>query len=99
MIVKDNNRETHVGNISVLPFEKKWVFNEMFKHVFVELYGEHTIRKNFLMLTDKDSAAYEPIMNSIATRFEYQQSKHMLSMFHDIAQKFKEKIYLQLPHL
>ncbi len=47
MIVKDNNRETHVGNISVLPSEKKWVFNEMFKHVFVELYGEHTICRNF----------------------------------------------------
>ncbi len=47
MVVKDTNGETHVGNISVLPSEKKWVFNKMFKRVFVELYGEHTICRNF----------------------------------------------------
>ncbi len=99
MVDKDTNGESHIGNISALPSEKKGVFNEMFKHVFVELFGEHTVCRNFLMLTDEDSAPYKPIMDSIATRVEYQQIKHMLCMFHAIAKKFKEKIYPQLPHL
>ncbi len=91
MVIKDANGETQIGYISVLSFEKKWVFNEMSKRVFVELYGENTIHRNFLMLTDKDSAVYEPIMDSIATRVEYQQSKHMLSLFHAIAKNLMRK--------
>ncbi len=35
MVVKDANGETYVGNISVLPSEKKCVFNEMSKCVML----------------------------------------------------------------
>ncbi len=53
--------EACIGNISVLPSEKHWVFNEIFKTVFTELYGESRICCNCLMLTDKDSAEVESI--------------------------------------
>ncbi len=66
MIMKGANGEAHFGNISVLPSKKRWVFNEIFKTVFIELYGESTIRCNHLMLMDEDSAEVEPVMNSIA---------------------------------
>ena len=46
MVVKDANGETHVGNISVLPSEKKWVFNEIYQTIFVSLYGETTMKRN-----------------------------------------------------
>ena len=59
MVVKDANGETHVGNISVLPSEKKWVFNEIYQTIFVSLYGETTMNRNRLMLTDEDTALYE----------------------------------------
>ena len=98
MVVKDANGESHIGNISILPSEKKWVFNEIFKTVFLELYGEHTIKRNNLMLTDEDAAAYEPIMESIASMDCYDGSKHMLCMFHALAKKFKEIVYPKLPH-
>ncbi len=97
MVVKDTNGETQVDNISVLLFEKKWVFNEMFKHIFVEFYEEHMICRNFSMLTDKDSAAYDPIINSIATRVEHQQNNHMLRMSHALAKKLKEKSIPKCP--
>ncbi len=29
MVVQDANGEAHVGNISLLPSEKKWMFNEI----------------------------------------------------------------------
>ena len=98
MVLKDANGEAHIGNISVLPSEKRWVFNEIFKTVFIELYGESTIRRNRLMLTDEDSAEVEPIMNSIATIDAYRGSVHMLCMFHALAKKFKELVYPKLPH-
>ncbi len=43
MVLKDAKGEAHIGNISVLPSEKRWVFNDFFKIVFTELYGESTI--------------------------------------------------------
>ncbi len=98
MVLKDANGEAHIGNISVLPSEKRWVFNEIFKTVFTKLYGESTIRCNRLMLTDEDSAEVEPIMNSIATIDAYHGSAHMLCMFHALAKKFKELVYPKLPH-
>ncbi len=98
MVLKDASGEAHIGNISVLPSEKRWVFNEIFKTVFIELYGESTIRRNRLMLTDEDSAEVEPIMNSIATIDAYHGSAHMLCMFHALAKKFKELVYPKLPH-
>ncbi len=67
MVLKDANGEGHIGNISVLPSEKCWVFNEIFQTVFTKFYGESMICCNCLMLTDEDSAEVEPIMNSIAT--------------------------------
>ncbi len=43
MVVKDADGEAHIGNISVLPSEKKWVFNEIYKTMFITLYGKETI--------------------------------------------------------
>ncbi len=42
MVVKDTNGEAHVGNISVLPSEKKWVFNEIYKTMFITMHDEET---------------------------------------------------------
>ncbi len=49
------------------------------------------------MLNDEDSAAYKPIMNSIATRVEYQQNKHMLCMFHAISRNLSRKFTSNCP--
>ncbi len=98
MVLKDANGEAHIGNISVLPSEKRWVFNEIFKTVFIELYGKSTIRRNRLMLTDEDSAEVKPIRNSIATIDADHESAHMLYMFHALEKKSKELVYPKLPH-
>ncbi len=98
MVLKDANGEAHIGNISILPSEKHWVFHENFKTVFMELYGESTICPNCLKLTDEDSAEVEPIMNSIATIDGYCGSINKLCMFDALAKKFKELVYPKLPH-
>ena len=99
MVVKDANGEAHVGNISVLPSEKKWVFNEIYKTIFIKLYGEETIKRNRLILTDEDSAEYEPVVNAIKTTEAYKKTTHMLCVFHALAKKFKEVVYPTLPHM
>ncbi len=59
MVLKDANGEAHIGNISVLQSEKRWVFNEIFKTIFIKLYGDSTICQNCLILTDEDSVEIE----------------------------------------
>ncbi len=52
------------------------------------------IHRNCLMLMDEDSLEVEPIMNSIATIDVYHGSVQMLCMFHALAKKFKELVFL-----
>ena len=98
MVVKDANGETHIGNVCVLPSEQKWVFNEIYKTIFVSLYGETTMKRNRLMLTDEDTCAYEPVLDAIKNTETYANSELMLCMFHALAKKFKEMVFPHLPH-
>ncbi len=98
MVLKDANGEAHIGNISVLPSQKRWVFNDIFNNVFTELNGESTICCNCLILTDKDTAEVESIMNTIVMIDAYHGSEHLFCMFHALANKFKELVFPKLLH-
>ncbi len=43
IVLKDANGEAHIGNISVLPSEKNWVFNEIFRTVFMLIWGVNNL--------------------------------------------------------
>ena len=73
-------------------------FSMKYLRLFSWLHGESTICPNCLLLTDKNSAEVQPIMNSFATIDVYHGSVHMLCMFHALAKKFKELVYPKLPH-
>ena len=98
MVVKDGNGETFIGNATVVPSGKRWVFNKIYKHFFVHLYGEITISRNRLALTDDDHAQYGPFDNCIATMDCYKKSKHMLCVFHAVVMAYHSDVYPKLPH-
>ncbi len=68
---------------------KKWVFNEVYKIILITLYVEESIKCNHLILTDKDSAKYEPVVNAVKTTKTYNNTTHMLCVFHALAKNSK----------
>lgn len=67
MIVKDSNKQTFIGNATAIPSGKRWVYLMIYKHFFLTLYGEVTISRNQLALTDDDTAEWGPLDNVIST--------------------------------
>ena len=98
MVVKDANGQTFIGNATVIPSEKSWVFHQIYQKFFLCLYGEETIRRNRLALTDDDDAAHGPFDNCIETLSCYEKSTHMLCVFHAVVQTFAEQVRPLLPH-
>ncbi len=74
------------------------MFNKIIQTIFISLNGEDTIKQNQLIVTDEDSAEYEPTVNVIKTTEGYAKSSHMLCIFHALAKKFKETVYPTLLH-
>ena len=53
MVVRDANGQCFVGNLTVIPSGQSWVFMKIYRTFFVKLYGDVTISRNRLGLTDK----------------------------------------------
>ena len=98
MVVKDVNGETFIGNATIIPSGKRWVFQEIYTTFFIHLCGEETIGCNRLALTDDDSSEHGPLDNVIRTMFCYASSKHMLCVFHAIVMAYFEQVHPKLPH-
>ena len=64
---------------------------------FVVLYGEVTVSRIRLFLTDDDNAEHGPLDCLIATNNCYKNGLHMLCIFHGIVMGFMEKVYPYLP--
>ncbi len=56
------------------------------------------MNRNQLMLTDKDTAAYKPIFNTIMNIATFAQSELMFCLFHALAKMFEELGFPHLPH-
>jgi hypothetical protein len=98
MVVKDANGETFIGNATVIPSGQRWVFDKIYQSFFFNLYGEVTLGRNRLALTDEDNAEYGPFDNCVKTMDCYEKSTHMLCVFHALVMTFHEEVYPKLPH-
>ena len=98
MVVKDANGQTFVGNATVIPSGRRWVYQKIYSHFFLQLYGEVTIGRNRLALTDDDNAEHGPFDNCIETMDCYKNSRHMLCVFHALVMQFHADVYPKLPH-
>ena len=98
MVIKDSNNETFIGNATVIPSGQRWVYLMIYKDFLRELYGDTTISRNRLCLTDNDESEWGPLDTVIKTVPCWNGSLHMLCMFHALTIVFFEKVYPKLPH-
>ena len=99
LVTKDANGQTFIGNATVIPSGKRWVFLKIYQVFFIEMYGEATIGRNRLALTDDDNAEHGPLDNCIATMKCYASSLHMLCVFHAIVMAYQEQVQSKLPRI
>ena len=98
MVIKDSNNQTFIGNATVIPSGKRWVYMMIYKTFFRELYGETTLSRNRLCLTDNDEAEWGPLDDVIKTVDWWKGSQHMLCMFHALTLTYFKDVYPKLPH-
>jgi hypothetical protein len=97
MVVKDASGEAYPANLTIIPSGQMWVFMKIYQTFFLELYGEVTISRNRLALTDDDKSEHGPLDNLIATSDHWNKSHHMLCIFHSIVKAFHEQVHPLLP--
>ena len=96
-ILKHSSGKCFIGNISILPCEREWVFYKIYEVCFPFLYGERTISRIRLILTDDDKAERAAIAAIKAILKEYKKILHMLCVFHGIIMKMHETVFPLLP--
>jgi hypothetical protein len=82
-----------LGNLTIIPLSKKWVFHAIFRHAFLSLYGEFICSLNRLVLTDEEDVEYRSFECLIETQNVFQFSRVMLCTFHAVRQPFKRDLY------
>ena len=65
--------------------------------IFSKLFGDVTVQRNRLGLTDEDPSEYRTFEANTKSDKNYQYSKVMLCTFHAIWKPFKETIRPRLP--
>jgi len=55
MVVKDAVGSANIDNATIIPSEKRWVYTMIYRNLFHNLYGEVTISRNKLYLTDDNT--------------------------------------------
>ena len=91
------NGKAYIGNATIIPCGKRWVYTHIYKIFLFELFGEVTISRNRLCLTDDDIVEWGPLYDCINTMGCWSHSRHMLCMFHALTMQYFEKIYKKLP--
>ena len=96
LVVKDASGETYSGCATVLPCQQRWVFKNICMFLRI-LFGDITMSRMRLMLTDDDPAEHGPFDACIQTEACFKLALHMLCVFHGLVMKFQERVYNLLP--
>ena len=97
LVIKDASGETNIGNATILPCGKKWMFTYVYQHFFSYLYGNRTVARVRLALTDDDVASHGAFDGSAQLVEHLHGAKHMLCVFHAVVMKFQDMVYDLLP--
>ena len=99
MVVKDASSECSIGNTTILPCGQGWVFTKLFRYFYLQLYGEVTLSRLRLALTDDESAAHGAFDAATKVMACYARAKHMLCVFHAVVMRFHDSVYGKLPKI
>ena len=96
LVVKDASGKMYIGCATVLPCQQRWVFKNIYMSLRV-LFGDITLSRMRLMLTDDDPAEHGPFDACTQTEDCFKLALHMLCVFHGLVMKFQERVYKLLP--
>ena len=96
MAIRTPGGKTFPGNMTIVPSGQVWVFASIYKHAFICLYGEVTVSRCRLVLTDEDFSQFHPLENLINTNTTFKDIKVMLCIFHAVWGPFRKEVF---PHL
>ena len=96
MVVKDADGSTYIGNATVIPSEKRWVYGMIYRNFFINfmeklLYPETNYASLMMILLSGVR------LTCIKTVSCWKSSLHMLCMFHALTLVYYEQIYPKLP--
>lgn len=97
MAIKDSEGKCFPCNLSVLPSGQQWVFQFLYEVAFKELYGETTLSRVRLALTDEDPAEYAAFLACISRLNAYKKATLMLCNLHAVWKPFREQVAVHLP--
>ena len=97
MDVKDASGETNIGNASVLPCGKFWIFPIVNEKLLRYLYGDTTLSCLRLVLTDDDTSSHSAFDAAIKIVKALSSAKHMLCVFHAAVMRYQDLVYGHLP--
>ena len=97
LVIKDASGETHIGNASILPCGKLWIFSMVYEKFFLSLYGETTLSRLRLALTDDDTSSHSSFDAATKIVKSLSSAKHMLCVFHAVTMRYQDLVYGHLP--
>ena len=97
MAVRTPEGKTFPGNLTIIPSGQIWVFVAIYKQAFVHLYGDVTVLRCRLVITDEDFSQYHSLENLIFSQKEFEKIIVMLCIFHAVWGPFKKQIFPLLP--
>jgi hypothetical protein len=68
MAIRTPTGRTFLGNFTIIPLSKKWVFHAIFHHAFLTLYGKFIYSLNRLVLADEEDSEYRSFECLIETQ-------------------------------
>ena len=67
MMGKDANGKAYIGNATTSMCGNRWVYTHIYEMFLLDLFGEVTISRNRLCLTDDDIAEWGPLDDCVNT--------------------------------
>ena len=97
-VLKANTGGCFIGNLTILPCQQRWIFLKIYQTFFLFLYGEDTISRLRLVLTDDDEASHSAFDTCKIIVPSYDLCIHMLCIFHGLVMKLHKQVWPKLPH-
>ena len=96
-VVNEASGQTLIVNLTVMPCGQRWIFQTIFQTFFKFLFGEQTLSRIELVLTDDDSSSHGALTSVQTLEDCWGNSTHMLCVFHGLVQAFHKHVWPTLP--
>ena len=80
-----------------MPCGKLWIFSMVYQKFFLSLYGDTTLSRLRLALTDDNTSSHSAFDAATKIVKSLSSAKHMLCVFHAVTMRYQDLVYGHLP--